>query len=99
MVEHRDDPEQYGIALTDDKYKGIIYSYGKVDMSPENFDTDNPEADLKFEYNVFNNPTDINIAEDKELQQLMGEILVSMIKDVLEQNEQHREDNTAGSSD
>lgn len=97
IVEHKDDPDQYGIALTEEKYKGIIYAYGKVDMRPENFSTENPEANLNFEYTVFNNPTDIVIAEDAELQQLMGEILVTMIKDVMEQNEQHRENNTEGS--
>ena len=98
MVEHKEDSEQYGIALTDEKYKGIIYSYGKVDFSPDKLGKlEGEEANISFEYNVFNNPTDIVIAEDSELQQLMGEILISMIKDVMEQNEQHRESNSEGS--
>lgn len=86
VVEHTDDPSLYGIALTETKYKGIIYRYGKVDLTEDAIETDSDMANINFEYEVLNNSTEIDIAKNSEIQQLMGEILVEMIKDTMQQD-------------
>lgn len=85
IVEHQDDPSLYGIALTQPEYKGIIYRYGKVDLAEQKIVTTEDMANINFEYEVLNNSTDVVVEGNIKLQQLMGEILVSMIKDTLEQ--------------
>jgi len=69
----------YKILLTDGKYKGIIYTYGRVRLLEE----DNVLR-VQFEYNIEDNPGgQVNAAE---FRQHIGDILIDMLEEGLLKN-------------
>lgn len=93
LLEHKEDPELVGITLTDEKYKGIIYSYGKVNFNADDIKEEKETAELNFKYTILHNEHDYDVEGDPELKQLMGQILVSMIKETMS-SEQSGNDNS-----
>src|SRR6056300_1539926 len=92
LVENDDVKDQWGVMITDGKYKGLVYNYGNVRF----LERDNDDAILQFEYNVLEK-IDIdmeNLSEDDhvEFRKMIGDILVELIEDAVDykskQNEQ-----------
>ena len=70
------------VKVLDGKYKGMIYSYGMVQVIPklESFANvmDDDELVLKFEYNVLDE-SEIKDDKSEELEELLGDILMDII--------------------
>ena len=75
--------EQIGhVKILDGKYKGMIYSYGMVQVIPkfESFANvmDDDELVLKFEYNVMKE-SPVEDDRSEELENLLGDVLMDII--------------------
>ena len=76
--------EQAGFRIADGKYENVIYTYGKVKPIEED-----DKLRLKFEYNVHENPNDVDTDSD-EFINMIGDILTLEIDK--EKNDNSRED-------
>ena len=66
------------IKLTEGKFKDIIYHYGKVSFaSEENADGKLP---MKFDYTVDKNPKDIDLLDNQEFIDYIGDILIELLE-------------------
>jgi len=83
--------EQAGFRIADGKYENVIYTYGKVKPVEEN-----DKLRLKFEYNVHENPNDVDTDSD-EFINMIGDILTMEIDK--EKNDNSREDRENGSQE
>jgi|TARA_R110001583_G_scaffold65099_4_gene188251 hypothetical protein len=63
-----------GIRINEGEYEGMSWMYGKVA-----FDEQSEELKLSFDYEVIENPN--NIKPSEELEVVMGDILVNIIRD------------------
>ena len=70
------------VKILDGQYKGMLYSYGMVQIVPkfESFANvmDDDELTLKFEYNVMKE-SPVEDDKSKELENLLGDILMDII--------------------
>ena len=70
------------VKILDGKYKGMIYSYGMVQVIPkfESFANvmDDDELVLKFEYNVMKE-SPVEDDKSEELESLLGDVLMDII--------------------
>ena len=79
------DDKWASIMISKGPYKGIIYQYGRVSLAPvENEDGNLP---LSFDYNVidFNGHKFQDLIESKEFKNTLGDILVEILDEQLEQ--------------
>ena len=83
--------EQAGFRIADGKYENVIYTYGKVKPIEED-----DKLRLKFEYNVHENPNDLDTDSD-EFINMIGDILTLEIDK--EKNDNSREDRENGSQE
>ena len=83
--------EQAGFRIADGKYENVIYTYGKVKPIEED-----DKLRLKFEYNVHENPNDVDTDSD-EFINMIGDILTMEIDK--EKNDNSREDRENGSQE
>ena len=83
--------EQAGFRIADGKYENVIYTYGKVKPIEED-----DKLRLKFEYNVHENPNDVDTDSD-EFINMIGDILTLEIDK--EKNDNSREDRENGSQE
>ena len=70
-----------GVEITEGKYEGVIYTYGEVQFLPvENEDT---PPTINFTRAVRKCPEDMvdTISDDKEFNQIMGDILIEMLQE------------------
>lgn len=66
-----------GIKLTDEKYKNIVFKYGKVAFAKD----ENPDGTLpmKFDYTILQNPNLIDI-DKNEFIDYIGDILLDILE-------------------
>jgi len=83
--------EQAGFRIADGKYENVIYTYGKVKPIEED-----DKLRLKFEYNVHENPNDVD-TDSNEFINMIGDILTMEIDK--EKNDNSREDRENGSQE
>lgn len=80
LDEDASDTRTTKIRLDVDKYKGIVYHYGTVKLSPPNPDD---ILNVKFDYYIDTMPRGKEVGEDiesqKDFETLLGDILVSII--------------------
>ena len=79
------DDKWASIMISKGPYKGIIYQYGRVSLAPvENEDGNLP---LSFDYNVidFNGHEFQDLIESKEFKNTLGDILVEILDEQLDQ--------------
>ena len=69
-----------GVETTEGKYQGVIYTYGEVQFLPVEEDT---PPTINFTRAVRKCPEDMKdtISDDKEFNQIMGDILIEMLKE------------------
>jgi len=69
-----------GIEITEGKYEGVIYTYGEVQFLPVEGDE---APTINFTRAVRKCPEDMvdTISDDKEFNQIMGDILIEMLKE------------------
>ena len=69
-----------GVEITEGKYEGVIYTYGEVQFLPVEEDT---PPTINFTRAVRKCPEDMKdtISDDTEFNQIMGDILIEMLKE------------------
>ena len=69
-----------GVEITEGKYEGVIYTYGEVQFLP--VEEDAPPT-INFTRAVRKCPEDMKdtISDDKEFNQIMGDILIEMLQE------------------
>ena len=69
-----------GVEITEGKYQGVIYTYGEVQFLPVEEDT---PPTINFTRAVRKCPEDMKdtISDDKEFNQIMGDILIEMLQE------------------
>ena len=69
-----------GIEITEGKYEGVIYTYGEVQFLP--VEGDEPPT-INFTRAVRKCPDSLKetISDDKEFNQIMGDILIEMLQE------------------
>ena len=78
-----------GFLIQEGEFEGVMYTYGKVTPIEEN-----DKLRLKFEYNVHENPKDIDINSESFIN-VMGDILaIEVEKDNNGNSGKNRENNT-----
>tara|TARA_X000001036_G_scaffold358653_1_gene341188 strand:+ start:140 stop:454 length:315 start_codon:yes stop_codon:yes gene_type:complete len=70
-----------GVEITEGKYEGVIYTYGEVQFLPVE-DEDSPPT-INFTRAVRKCPDEMKetISDDTEFNQIMGDILIEMLKE------------------
>ena len=70
--------ENLPIRITEGKYEGLLYCYGKI-----NFAEENKNLRCNFTYDIIENPNEIN--EDQELVDFLGEIVIDVLEDEMKE--------------
>ena len=65
------------IKLTEGKFKDVIYHYGKVSFAPE--ENADGKLPMKFDYTVDKNPNDIDLLDNQEFIDYIGDILLELL--------------------
>ena len=79
------------IGINGGKYEGVVYRYGKVSFGEENSDGTLP---FHFEYNIIDNVGILREDFGEEFFTLIGDILVDIIDDQIEEdNLEYKPDN------
>ena len=71
------------IKLTEGQYEGIIYKYGKVGIPPKATEDTEGRLPLTFDYTVVKNPKDLDILDNQEFIDYIGDILVELLDEQL----------------
>ena len=71
------------IKLTEGQYEGIIYKYGKVGIPPKVKEDAEGKLPLTFDYTVVKNPKDLDILDNQEFIDYIGDILVELLDEQL----------------
>jgi hypothetical protein len=70
--------ENIPIRITEGKYEGLVYRYGKIGFIEEG-----EVLRCNFTYDVLENPKDIT--EDQELVDFLGEIVIDVLEDEMKE--------------
>jgi len=73
--------EQVPIRITEGSYEGLVYQYGTIKFIEED-----ENLRCNFTYNIIDNPN--NIEENQELVNYLGEILVEVLNDEIEETDE-----------
>ena len=71
------------IKLTEGQYEGIIYKYGKVGIPPKVKEDAEGKLPLTFDYTVVKNPKDLDILDNQEFIDYIGDILLELLEEKL----------------
>ena len=66
------------IKLTEGKFKDVIYHYGKVSFAPE--ENADGKLPMKFDYTVDKNPNDMDLLDNQEFIDYIGDILLELLE-------------------
>ena len=69
------------IKLTEGKFKDVIYHYGKVGFAPEKEALPDGRLPMMFDYTVDKNPKDLDLLDNKEFIDYIGDILLELIEE------------------
>lgn len=89
----RKEDKQASLRISEGKFEGVVYSYGKVVLPVEQKINDEGDLPFKFEYSILDN-ANINREEFREdFFKIIGDILVDIIDEQLqEENLEYRSD-------
>ena len=65
------------IKLTEGKFKDVIYHYGKVSFAAE--ENADGKLPMKFDYTVDKNPNDMDLLDNQEFIDYIGDILLELL--------------------
>ena len=65
------------IKLTEGKFKDVIYHYGKVSFAAE--ENADGKLPMKFDYTIDKNPNDIDLLDNQEFIDYIGDILIELL--------------------
>ena len=69
-----------GVEITEGKYEGVIYTYGEVQFLPVEEDTP-PTINFTIAVRKCREDMKDTISDDKEFNQIMGDILIEMLQE------------------
>ena len=89
----RKEDKQASLRISEGKFEGVVYSYGKVVLPVEQKINDEGDLPFKFEYSILDN-ANINREEfGNDFFTIIGDILVDIIDEQLqEENLEYRSD-------
>ena len=73
----RDKDDFSCIKLTEGKFKDVIYHYGKVGFAKE--ENADGKLPMKFDYTVDKNPRDLDLLDNQEFIDYIGDILIELL--------------------
>ena len=76
---HREGDEYSCIKITEGKFIGTIYHYGKVSFAPES-EMKEGKLPMKFDYTVVKNPRNVDI-DDGHFIDYIGDILLELLEE------------------
>jgi len=65
------------VKLTEGKFKDVIYHYGKVSFAAE--ENADGKLPMKFDYTIDKNPNDIDLLDNQEFIDYIGDILIELL--------------------
>ena len=79
----RDKDDFSCIKITEGKFKDVIYHYGRVAFAPESEELPDGRLPMKFDYTVKKNPNDLDLLDNKEFIDYIGDILLELLEEKL----------------
>ena len=89
----RKEDKQASLRISEGKFEGVVYSYGKVVLPVEQKINDEGDLPFKFEYSILDNANIDRKEFGKDFFKIIGDILVDIIDEQLqEENLEYRSD-------
>ena len=89
----RKEDKQASLRISEGKFEGVVYSYGKVVLPVEQKINDEGDLPFKFEYSILDNANIDREEFGKDFFKIIGDILVDIIDEQLqEENLEYRSD-------
>ena len=89
----RKEDKQASLRISEGKFEGVVYSYGKVVLPVEQKINDEGNLPFKFEYSILDNANIDRKEFGKDFFTIIGDILVDIIDEQLqEENLEYRPD-------
>ena len=89
----RKEDKQASLRISEGKFEGVVYSYGKVVLPVEQKINDEGDLPFKFEYSILDNANIDRKEFGKDFFKIIGDILVGIIDEQLqEENLEYRSD-------
>ena len=89
----RKEDKQASLRISEGKFEGVVYSYGKVVLPVEQKINDEGDLPFKFEYSILDNANIDRKEFGKDFFTIIGDILVDIIDEQLqEKNLEYRPD-------
>ena len=77
-------PEIGAIKILEGEYEGLVYQYGKAAFN----EREDGQCELNFQFTAFDKPEGIDL-KSKDLYNVMGNILVEVIEEHIDETEKH----------
>ena len=71
------------IKITEGKFKDVIYHYGRVAFAPDSEKLPDGRLPMKFDYTVDRNPNDLDLLDNSEFIDYIGDILLELLEEKL----------------
>ena len=89
----REGDKQASLRISEGKFEGVVYSYGKVVLPVEQKRNDEGDLPFKFEYSILDNANIDREEFGEDFFKIIGDILVDIIDEQLqEENLEYRPD-------
>ena len=89
----RKEDKQASLRISEGKFEGVVYSYGKVVLPEENEINSKGDLPFRFEYSILDNANMNREEFGNEFFTIIGDILVTIIEQQLqEENLEYRSD-------
>ena len=69
------------VKLTEGKFKDVIYHYGRVQFAKEEDALPDGTLPMRFDYTVDKNPNDLDLLDNKEFIDYIGDILIELLEE------------------
>jgi len=69
------------VKLTEGKFKDVIYHYGRVQLAEEKEELPDGRLPMRFDYTVDKNPNDLELLDNKEFIDYIGDILLELLEE------------------
>ena len=79
----REGEEHSCVKIVEGKYKDVIYHYGRVAFAPESEMLPDGRLPMKFDYTVDKNPNNLDLLDNSEFIDYIGDILLELLEEKL----------------
>ena len=71
------------VKITEGKFKDVIYHYGRVQLAKEDEELPDGRLPMRFDYTVDRNPNDLDLLDNSEFIDYIGDILLELLEEKL----------------